>query len=336
MSVLSLKNLTKILNRPGNFSLKRNVFSIAGLPSRSSLKETLNFLDALLEFAPEVRLHPEDSTRPSSVEFYLAHVDLWYKGVDKPILSAPSIDELINQNVGQAPLTISSGSSNTPTNFYLRIKENVKERARKGEWDKFQNGQVTQDVPCYCHARKVQNQLDTWDLQYLFFYPYNDMSVIGIGDHDGDWEHITIRVKLGQTREILGVYFSAHDKEGGWAKVESFTGPTLFPRHVFFARNKQGQIQVFSAKDSHASIEGIGEISRGFPKPNDFTSNSGPIWNCRSKLLFVGEREAPSPGQHWIKFTGYWGGEVESVGSPWFQGGGWWKILEEPNAPKSV
>ena len=340
MPYLSVRTLLKILNLTDQISIKNEIFSVGNMPGPPSLKRNLVLLDAMLEFAPEVRLHPSDENRPSSVEFFLDRTNLIFEYIDsgflpgtfKVMVRSPSVNQLISQSVqlefqDQTYFKQHSGSGNTTTRFKLVIQPQKKDETRKGEINKFKDNKTTDDVPCYCHINSDTGNPEVFDFQYLFFYPYNSQNVLGFGLHEGDWEHITVRARLPQ-KSILGIYLSAHDNEGGWAKVLNSVKPSLLPRLTYFLKD-DGQPVVYSAKGSHASIEGPGEIDRSFPKPNDHTSNNGPRWNCRGNLLYVGTRNAPTKGQEWIRFTGRWG----TVEGPWFQKGGWWSKLEQLNAP---
>ncbi len=122
--------------------------------------------------------------------------------------------------------------------------------------------------------------------------------------HEGDFEHVTVRVKAYQ---FVAMYFAAHDpkKEGGW----------FSPGQVQFTA--QGHPIAYSAKHSHASYPSPGKKDRYIPFP-DYTANGGPVWNTELNLVRVTEN---SPA--WMRYSGRWGeiGEMWAVGDvtsgPW-------------------
>ncbi len=356
MLSLSLKNFSTILGIKGDFSVLENLcLPIKKVYPGNSLREKLILLYALQYFAPEVRLHSQDTERPSSVEFFFSGVHLKYDDntLQQNNITSQSILGRVRDGISSEASSVTGGTEE----WKLEIVERERARVRRGETGNFRNRRVSENVPCYCHAKPVDVDANWYDFQYLFFYPYNSMNVVGFGLHEGDWEHVTVRVDLRDMNSIddmriKGVYFSAHET-GYWARM-AIPENSFNPNTTFFYQKQNGQPIVFSAKDSHASYPFFGTVKReigdddvstvatvvggiagGVPGaiigwlsggaaedvlPDDHMDNRGPIWNCRGRLVFVGELNSPTEGQEWIRFSGTWG----SIPGPAFQGDGWW------------
>lgn len=126
-------------------------------------------------------------------------------------------------------------------------------------------------------------------------------SVSGIQIHEGDWEHVTVRVTLDQ--HIVAVYYAAHAGEGQWHREavpvgdNSKSGYQLDGDHPI----------VYSARHSHASYSWAGTKKRVGGLANDTTSQ-GTRWNTFNNLINLGHDVAnPPPGQEWLAFPGRWG-----------------------------
>jgi hypothetical protein len=183
-----------------------------------------------------------------------------------------------------------------------------------------------QSAECYVHFRHAPQRNGQIDIQYWFFYPYNSF---GPG-HEGDWEHITVRVT--NNFNIRRIFFASHARESEWHR------PTGF--HL----NNAGHPIVYSAIGSHACYWFAGKRDRGkfhtaeIP-PDDFTANGGPVWKTWENLRIIGEFDNPLSNQEWIKYTGHWG-EIGTAGTsellvtsgpygPAFQA--WWDDDDEGN-----
>lgn len=253
-------------------------------------------LQRIVQYAPEVRLHPDDLFQPSSVPWYLNHVrmrrhrtsigPLWR---DIQILDKGQvyIGSLVNQLSGGQ----SSGSGNKATNFFLEIE---------GDRDRVIRGNVY-TAPCYVHYRKAPNGLDN-DIQYWFFYPYSgDIALLDEGPdvniaHEGDWEHITVRVDR-NWHHIVKIFYAVHDDILSVSADEPF--------NFNYDLNLLAHPIVYSAKHSHASYPIAGEIKEFWA--NDHTADGGIIWKTWQNLILLGTKDNPLNGQMWLKYTGRWG-----------------------------
>lgn len=264
--------------------------------------------------APEVRLHPTDNYRPSSIPWYLKRSRLIFY----PPKSSSFLTNIPRVLLKKGKVTLKALKKQKPkigkTTYPAIAKGNKKKMPflldldgtttnKKGEYTLFKNNKRTAGTAAYLNIRRVKEGHNWWDFQYLFFYPYNGKlkldgilgNVVKGGKHEGDFEHITIRFNMNSSK-IMAIYYSVHgQKEGSW----------LFPGQ--FRKNSAGQPIVYSAKDSHASYASPGRRSRNKGMPDDYTKDGGPIWDCRKKLTYVGTIDRPKAGQEWIGFTGRWG-----------------------------
>jgi hypothetical protein len=183
-----------------------------------------------------------------------------------------------------------SSGSPTRTNFFLQIPNDGDEKTTR-------RGRLASAI-CYAHIQPVPRQKN-WDIIYLFFYPYNSsISKVGKFEHEGDWEHIRVRVDADGTK-ILKVFFAAHDKEGKWYRHKS-----LDPVKGF---SKLGNHPiVYSALHSHASYPRAGKQNRR-DLPDDHTERGRGPWNTWLRVGDVGDRLHPLNGQDWLRYSGRWG-----------------------------
>lgn len=191
---------------------------------------TLAQLKPLIEqVAPRVYIHPTDEFGPSSVEWFLDRATL--KGTDGT--SRPA-----NQGLPQG-----GGDDGT---YWLEIPT-----ASRG-------GDLSSAV-AYVNAKYLTYFVD---IQFWFFYPYNGagkatvtlsaavastterIALDPMGEHGGDWEHATFRVRLSDGA-LMSVYLAQHSG-GVW----------LQPSDLAF---ENGQPVVFSSRHGHASYRGTGD-----------------------------------------------------------------------------
>jgi hypothetical protein len=258
-----------------------------GNPSRRAVED-----DAMRRFAPEVRLHPDDRYMPASVPWYLARVRMRWHRIsigplwgDKNILKREvNVQSLVSQNYKGNP----SGSGRESTNYFIQIHGGDREATRRGDLG---------SAEVYAHIRPAPGGSPRFDIQYWFLYPYNaDITgPILSPAHEGDWEHITVRLSPDLQR-VDSVFFAAHKSNAGWLPAES----------VSF---NDGHPVVYSAKHSHATYPKAGRQERGIwiSLPDDHTKDGGPIWRTWERVVRVGEIGAPEPGQEWVNYNGLWG-----------------------------
>ena len=281
-------------------------------------------------FEPRVFLHPSEEYFPASVDWFLPRVRMsfdhavtsvgtFFCSNDHPVLpdGAVNQDNIYSQSHRKAVIKYMKGiipyctdagdlaTSDQSISFYLNLSS-----------DDYYHGTTNRlDWRMYRHVRKSITKPDGWDVQYWFFYPYNDDPVTNptpVGgdpsNHEGDWEHVTFTIdnpdlnhpdflkKLFGFR-IYAAFYSAH--EGGMridnpAELEYDDPNRLFTPIVY------------SAKGTHASYPhpGIYPLLLGF---NDHAAGGGLVFFQGFSKVNMGEKGHPLFGNNFILFAGRWG-----------------------------
>ena len=168
----------------------------------------------------------------------------------------------------------------------------------------------------YFHA--YPNSIGGISIQYWIFYAYNDF--VGSANHEGDWEHINVR--LNASHQIEGVWYAQH----GSTTLYSPGQISWYGSHP----------QVWVADGSHASYVSEADCDYAFSEAVDnscwtsdsnrwFTWGGGPNDSGLhgAGLINVGElpngtTHRPMPGQEWIRYSGRWGekGNFDKTSGP--------------------
>lgn len=168
----------------------------------------------------------------------------------------------------------------------------------------------TSDWITYGHVYK--NAIGGLNLQYWFFFPYND-GPSGF-NHEGDWESIIVRLRTDAT--IDGVWFCEH------GNCNNFRGPSQMS---WFDANHP---YVWTADGTHASYPDPGWCNNDFNEGYDYSCQTvaGYRWftwaggrgsNAGLQgggVLHAGELSYPLAGQTFLKYAGRWG-EIGSSGA---------------------
>ncbi|XP_010675108.2 hypothetical protein At1g04090 isoform X1 [Beta vulgaris subsp. vulgaris] len=191
-------------------------------------------------YAPKIYSHPKEQYLPSSVEWYFENGALLYKKGDE-----------------SNPIPIDPSGSNLPQGggndgeYWIDLPSDKKERERvkKGNME---------SACAYYHIKPMLAGAYT-DLAIWLFYPFNGPSSakVGflsiplgeIGEHVGDWEHITLRISNfnGMLRKV---YFSQH-AGGEW----------VYPPNLEFTDGNR--VVGYSSLHGHACYPKAGEVLQG-------------------------------------------------------------------------
>jgi len=249
---------------------------------------TLEELGALIEqVGPRIYFHPDDPFRPSSVEWFLERATL--KGKDGSSRSAAS-----------APLP--AGGSDDGE-YWLEIGAGHRGGAL---------GQALAYVNAKCDNRY-------WiDLQFWIFYPYNGagrawlktpaltatLDLAPMGQHGGDWEHVTLRVELA-TKKVAAVYLAQHSG-GEWRSIGGLT-------------TASGHPVVLSSKHGHASYrdEGmnpsnsVSAVGVEFALRND-TDKGSAMLDCAARYRIIGAAYLGDAlaAPDWVNYCRRWGPHI--------------------------
>jgi uncharacterized delta-60 repeat protein len=142
----------------------------------------------------------------------------------------------------------------------------------------------------HIYGHVVHENGETW-LQYWFFYYYNN-GVVGVGDHEGDWEMTQVRLN------------------GSYQPDEA-----VFSEHSYASRCTVGQFErstgggpiVYSANGSHASYPHAGTWNTDSPFTDSISPDPSaipPVWPQVDPIT----DGSPS----WVDWPGMWGASVAS------------------------
>lgn len=265
---------------------------------------------ALIErFAPQVLLSNkspyQDPYAPSSIDWYLDRCSLRDRDDPSVFIRHPSRADLV---------------ANPQPSRYLDPDDETVYLGRQ------EGSQI------YVHLRNATDPDSVatfgWlDIQYWMFYPYNGSTggtvpVPIYGIHEGDWEHVTVRVSNWRNlaaSAVEGVFYAAHTaREGRWLVRRSAT-----PTYGSYAVWKDTHPIVYSAWHSHASYESEGiqwRSETGYLFGNDYCAGGrtwGPLSGPDLEFLSVdddvyqsGDEKIPTAG--WTAFAGRWGSSGDS------------------------
>ena len=151
-----------------------------------------------------------------------------------------------------------------------------------------------------------------WWLDYWFYYYYDSLEVLGIGVHEGDWEHIALRLDEEGIPD-LAVY-SRHGSEsaaceGSVVEWEVSDANTVSPN-------------VYVANASHANYFRPGIYEREIYLPEDEANGNGGTVTPKVTEVEDGAYSSSTALPRWFYWTGKWGAsggegfDQESPSSP--------------------
>lgn len=278
------------------------LYTIA-VPSHALTLAQINKL--IKKFGPLVKLHPQDISSPTSLDWYASRCSLKLR-TGNSVKTIASKGKLTAAQLGQYDRKAAKASGGE----YFLDPENNPETLRG-------QGYSNNLSPANCYVNVVERPSGIVALQFIFFYAnqgalagikYTDtfFKTLDIGVHEGDWEHITIYLKKSTTDyTILEVFYSRH---------QQVKGELLYKKDIELVDERGNPSPtgthpvVYAALNSHASYPHNITISKHF----DRTSDTGPAWKCWEHAVYIGTEEHPASGQAWINFAGRWGATIET------------------------
>ena len=266
-----------------------------------------NDIEAWVEkYAPRLYFHPDEKYFGSSVEWYLQRTTL-FNGDDK-ISPASNVTDF----------------SQYPTTAYIGYDQDVVDSVGIGNLE----GAI-----CYVNVAKFSDNYI--DIEYFFFSPFNGgasvqfnatwkgkSSVVSAGpqgSHEGDWEHITVRVT--SAGDLFGVYYSCHS-HGTWYGPQ--TVPLVEDTHpvVYVALQTHASYAYEGTHTLYTKVDGkVVDPSVHIPGVTiggaDVTKKGGAIWDTwdnnyeiiRIDTELVADNTIVVP--NWVSFVGKWGGPYD-------------------------
>ncbi|AES66093.2 putative vacuolar protein sorting-associated protein [Medicago truncatula] len=190
----------------GGTNIPPSISCLKNLNSISKIMPNLVQIDAILKvYSPLMYLHPDEEYLPSSVNWFFSNGALLYKKGEE-----------------SNPVPIAQNGINLPQDpnndgiYWLDLPSDDanKERVKKGN---------LQSAESYVHVKPMLGGTFT-DIAMWIFYPFNgpgrakvkfiNVKLGKIGEHIGDWEHVTLRVS-NLDGKLWHLYFSQHSK-GEW------------------------------------------------------------------------------------------------------------------------
>lgn len=269
--------LSCLINRNPNYS--------TGRLNRSQMEAVFR------AYAPYVYFHPDESYLPSSVDWFFSNGALLYK-----------IGEESN------PVRIEPGGANLPKGgsgdgsywLDLPVEGDAKDRVKKGD---------LQSAEAYVHFKPILGGTFT-DIPIWLFYPFNGHAIVKlgfikrlslgkIGEHVGDWEHVTLRVS-NFDGALHKVYFSQHSG-GRWVDSSLLQFESGGNRFAWYA-SRNGHAGNY---EEGLYLQGPGD---GVGIRNDW-ARSDKVMDAGARFVVVaaeaeGEAVAEPP---WLGYAWKWG-----------------------------
>jgi hypothetical protein len=287
---------------------------LGGFVSALSSKDATALLQ---RFAPQVWLHPQEKYFPCPVDWYLERVTM---GFAEEQTASTYDTTAVASNVTEANLNAqsydgsSSGGALSGTKpideafFSLPVTGGSASGTYTG-WAPTNGGYPSNATPPVLGG--VIDRKDSggdvigYDLVYGFFYGYNGVAMndIGFGVHEGDLEHVVVRVDADQ-KTLLAVYYRQHssgDPYNGWYYPPGPDVPEA--GGIFFEALPNGRPVVYSALESHASYpRETDDWSYGWKGTDEV--GQGSAWETWNSIVLLND---PSQAA-WLDYSGRMGG----------------------------
>ncbi|XP_020236547.1 uncharacterized protein LOC109816089 [Cajanus cajan] len=269
--------------------------SIACLKNTNSIPKympTLQQITTILQvYSPVMYLHPDEVYFPSSVEWFFSNGALLYK-----------------KDQESSPISIAPNGTNLPQDPHndgaywldLPVDSTKRERVMMGD---------LLSAKSYVHVKPMLGGTFT-DIAIWVFYPFNGparakvefltINLGKIGEHVGDWEHVTLRVS-NFNGELKHVYFSQHSK-GMWLDSSQLE---------FQSGNKP---LYYSSLHGHASYphEGLNLIgSNKVGIRNDTAKGDNFMDMGAFELVSVGYLGSDVVEPPWLNYFREWGPKID-------------------------
>ncbi|KAJ1691857.1 hypothetical protein LUZ63_016012 [Rhynchospora breviuscula] len=184
-------------------------------------------------FSPWIYLHPNEPYLPSSVNWFFKNGALLY------------------QKDNQVPIPIQMDGLNLPQGGSNDDSYWIDLPTGNSQMEMVKKGDIT-STEVYLHVKPMLGATCT-DIAIWVFYPFNgparakvefiNISLGKIGEHVGDWEHVTLRIS-NFTGELLSMYFSEHSG-GTWVdasqlEFEGGNRPVAYSSlhgHAFYSKS---------------------------------------------------------------------------------------------------
>lgn len=194
----------------------------------------------------------EEKYLPCSVEWLLSRCGLWDVNNGRWQIAPGALWDDETRDIARS---VPVANSPDDERFCVRIPPENADVIRAGN---------IKEARIYANAKFLPSK-DCTDVQYHFCFGYNgpgtfmlrtelhdndEIDLAPMGEHEGDWEHITVRVD-NCSKAIRKIYFSQHDS-GEWVKAEATNEAEPFERTA------SGQPLIYASRNGHASYPHAG------------------------------------------------------------------------------
>ncbi|XP_057723314.1 hypothetical protein At1g04090-like [Arachis stenosperma] len=274
---------------PLTISCLKNTKSIA-----SSMPNVQQIEAIVKAYSPIMYLHPHEEFLPSSVNWFFSNGAL-----------------LFTRGNESNPVAIAQNGTNLPQDpnndgaFWLDLPADAanKDRVKKGNLESARS---------YIHVKPMLGGTFS-DIAMWVFYPFNgparakvdffNINLGKIGEHVGDWEHVTLRVS-NFNGELWQMYFSQHS-HGQWVEASQLE---------FHSGNNNNKPVVYSSLHGHACYPHAGLVLQGTSSigvRND-TDSSNIVMDLGLHDLvsaeYLGSQVVEPP---WLNYFREWGPKVD-------------------------
>ncbi|XP_058727689.1 hypothetical protein At1g04090-like [Vicia villosa] len=272
-----------------------SISCLKNLNPLSKIMPNLLQINSILQvYSPLMYLHPDEEYLPSSVNWFFSNGALLYKKDEE---SSPIPIAQNGVNLPQDP--------NNDGTYWLDLPADDvnKDKVKKGN---------LQSAESYVHVKPMLGGTFT-DIAMWIFYPFNgpgrakvkflDIKLGKIGEHVGDWEHVTLRVS-NLDGQLWKMYFSQHSK-GEWVDSSQLE---------FQTDNNNNRPVFYSSLHGHASYPHEGLVLQGrngIGIRND-SAKSSMIMDLEKFVLVSAEYLEPFVVEpSWLKYFREWGPKID-------------------------
>lgn len=266
--------------------LKKKNFNFRSMPNSVQIKALVQ------EYSPRIFLHPKETYLPSSVTWFFANgAKLYLKG----------------QN--SQPFPIKYSGSNLPLGGLDDETVWLDLPSEKTANDKLKKGDLPSSE-AYIHVKSMFGGTYT-DITFWIFYPFNgpatakigpfNIPLGGIGQHVGDWEHVTLRIS-NFNGMLQKVFFSEH------------SGGTWVDASFLEFSNGSNRVLAYASLNGHAFYSKQGMVPQGFEYlgiRNDM-KRSELVMDTGKRYVIIGAdhigHEIVKPP--WLNYARQWGPKV--------------------------
>ncbi len=177
------------------------------------------------------------------------------------------------------------------------------------DWTRFKGEMLPKELdpmtPCYYEVWESRHMIQ---MRFWFWYNYNRFprSIMGKGNHIGDWEHVEVRHYLLDSDTPGTIWLLSNHLEAELVSHPEFiTIPGFTPKPSSLTDN---HVHVWVALGSHANYASSSGEKRSFRWLwRDMTEKGGKVWHTKDSLKLL-------DSANFAHYEGRWGNEKSPRG----------------------